>query len=231
MGTSLPIFLLALCIIRGLSLECEECIGLTDCSGNKSPCGSGKDRCSVTNMALPIGISVTIKSCVSSNVCDKGLQVINVGRGEHVAAHLRCCEGGGCRDVVPAGLPKKAAANGKQCPACFAMGETCQEEVLDCSGDELYCAEGRLDAKSVMPNMEVSLKGCANKAFCDSLVGFEAMAPEKSGRHTIRCISNSSVYQEFSTVGQETESGVVNTNPRWFGLFITILSGLIFFQV
>uniref|UniRef100_A0A670YR68 UPAR/Ly6 domain-containing protein n=1 Tax=Pseudonaja textilis TaxID=8673 RepID=A0A670YR68_PSETE len=41
-------------------------------------------------------------------------------------------------------LPKKAQVNGKQCPACFALGRTCHEEVTDCTGDELYCAEGIL---------------------------------------------------------------------------------------
>ncbi|XP_039220293.1 phospholipase A2 inhibitor subunit gamma B-like isoform X2 [Crotalus tigris] len=189
METSLPVFLLALLVIRGLSLECEECIGIDDCSGDKLPCGLGKDKCSVTNMALPIGLSVTIKSCVSSDVCDKGVQVINLGQRKHLIAHLRCCEGDGCRDIPP--------------------------------------------SISVTSTLEFSLKGCANKAFCDSLVAYEAMAPENNGHHAIQCTSNSSIHQEefsnFTRIGKS--SGVVNTNPRWFGLFITIFSGLIFFQV
>ncbi|XP_039220292.1 phospholipase A2 inhibitor subunit gamma B-like isoform X1 [Crotalus tigris] len=231
METSLPVFLLALLVIRGLSLECEECIGIDDCSGDKLPCGLGKDKCSVTNMALPIGLSVTIKSCVSSDVCDKGVQVINLGQRKHLIAHLRCCEGDGCRDIPPSisELPKKATENGKQCPACLAIQGTCDEKVIDCSEDELYCAGGLI----VTSTLEFSLKGCANKAFCDSLVAYEAMAPENNGHHAIQCTSNSSIHQEefsnFTRIGKS--SGVVNTNPRWFGLFITIFSGLIFFQV
>ncbi|XP_015678011.1 phospholipase A2 inhibitor subunit gamma B [Protobothrops mucrosquamatus] len=231
METSLPVFLLALFIIGGLSLECEECIGIEHCFGNKLPCGLGKDKCSVTNMALPIGLSVTIKSCVSSDVCDKGVQVINLGQRKHVVAHLRCCEGDGCSDVPPSipELPETAAANGKRCPACFAIHGTCDEKEIDCSGDELYCAGGLI----VSSDLEVGLKGCANKALCDSLVAYEAMAPENSGHHAIQCTSNSSIHQEeFSNLTRiQMSSGVVNTNPSWFGLFITIFSGLIFFQV
>ncbi|XP_026547028.1 phospholipase A2 inhibitor 25 kDa subunit-like isoform X2 [Notechis scutatus] len=221
MKTSPTLFLLTLFIIEGLSLECEKCLGLGDCSGNMVTCDIGKDRCSVTDMVLPIGLSVNIKTCVSSDVCDKGVQVINMGQKGKAVAHLKCCEGDECRNAVPPELPKKAPVNGKQCPACFALGRTCHEEVTDCTGDELYCAEGLLDSGMDILPLEVILKGCANKALCDSLVGYEAIAPENSGDHTMRCTPNSSTYQqEFTTIG-------INTIPRWFGFFITILSGIL----
>ncbi|ETE63061.1 hypothetical protein L345_11182, partial [Ophiophagus hannah] len=173
----------------GLSLECEECLGLRDCSGNMVTCDIGKDRCSVTGMVLPMGLSLNIKTCVSSDVCDKGVQVINMGQQGKAVAHLKCCEGDECRNVA---------------------------------------------SPDILP-LEISLKGCANKALCDSLVGYEAMAPENNGDHAMRCTPNSSIYlQEFTTVGQwndlikiEEFSGGVNTIPRWFGLFITILSGIL----
>uniref|UniRef100_A0A2H6NBN6 Phospholipase A2 inhibitor N-terminal domain-containing protein n=1 Tax=Micrurus carvalhoi TaxID=3147026 RepID=A0A2H6NBN6_9SAUR len=184
-------------------------------------CDIGKDRCSVTNMGLPMGLTLNIKTCVSSDVCDKGVQVINMGQLGKAVAQLKCCEGVECKHVVPPELPKKAPVNGKQCPACFAMGSTCHEEVANCIGDELYCAEGVLSSESDIIPLEVILKGCANEALCDSLAGYEAMAPENSGDHTMQCTPNSSVYQqEFSAVG-------INTIPRWFGLFITILSGIL----
>ncbi|XP_058052168.1 phospholipase A2 inhibitor NAI-like isoform X2 [Ahaetulla prasina] len=187
METSPTVFLLALFIVKGLSLECEECLGIGDCSGNMVTCDLGKDRCSVTEMVLPMD------------------------------------------------LPEKAPANGKQCPACFALGKTCHEEVTDCTGDELYCAEGLLDSKMSMFSVEVSLKGCANKALCDSLVGYEAMAPENSEHHAMECTPDSSIQQqEFSTVGPWNNltiiqgfSGGVNPIPRWFGLSLTILSGVL----
>ncbi|KAG8143432.1 putative Phospholipase A2 inhibitor subunit gamma B protein [Naja naja] len=135
------------------------------------------------------GLSMKIKTCVSSDVCDKGVQVINMGQQGKVVAHLKCCEGDECRNVV----------------------------------------------HPDMLTLKVRLKGCANKALCDSLVGYEAMAPENSGDHAMRCTPNSSIYlQEFTTVGQwndviitEEFSGGTNTIPRWFGLFITILSGIL----
>ncbi|XP_058052166.1 phospholipase A2 inhibitor NAI-like isoform X1 [Ahaetulla prasina] len=235
METSPTVFLLALFIVKGLSLECEECLGIGDCSGNMVTCDLGKDRCSVTEMVLPMGISLTIKTCVSSDVCDKGVQVINLGQQGRAVAHLKCCDGDECGDVVPPNLPEKAPANGKQCPACFALGKTCHEEVTDCTGDELYCAEGLLDSKMSMFSVEVSLKGCANKALCDSLVGYEAMAPENSEHHAMECTPDSSIQQqEFSTVGPWNNltiiqgfSGGVNPIPRWFGLSLTILSGVL----
>ncbi|XP_070806179.1 phospholipase A2 inhibitor NAI-like [Pituophis catenifer annectens] len=235
METSPTIFLLALFIIKGLSLECEECLGIGGCSGDIVPCDFGKDRCSITDMALPIGLHLTIKTCVTSDICDKGVQVINLGQQGIAVAHLKCCDGHECENVVPPKLPKEAPANGKQCPACFALGKTCLEEVTDCTGDELYCAEGYLNPNMGMLPVEVSLKGCANKALCDSLVGYEAMAPEDSGHHAIQCTPNSSIHhQEFTTVSQWNDlsryheySGGVNTVPRWFGLFLTILSGVL----
>ncbi|XP_032083013.1 phospholipase A2 inhibitor subunit gamma B-like [Thamnophis elegans] len=231
MKISLITFLpLALFITKGLSLECEECFGLGGCFGNMVACDFGKDTCSVTNLVLPTGLSLTIKTCVSSEVCDKGIQVINLGQLGKAVGHLRCCKGDDCGVTVRPELPKKAPANGKQCPACFALGKTCFEEVTNCTGDELYCAEGLLDISL----LEVSLKGCANRALCDSLVGYEAMAPVNSGHHAMQCTPGSSIYQqEVSTVGQWNDltqgnsGGVNNSIPRWFGLIITILSGIL----
>ncbi|XP_070620901.1 phospholipase A2 inhibitor NAI-like [Erythrolamprus reginae] len=231
METSLTVCLLALFIVKGLSLECEECVGLGGCSGNMVTCDFGEDRCSVTHMDLPLGArgpSLTIKACVSSDVCDKGVQVINLGQSKNAVAHLKCCEGEECNNGVRPELPKKAPANGNQCPACLELGETCREEVTNCTGDELYCAEGHLDSQM---GIVVRMKGCANKALCGSLAAYEAMAPENSRHHAFQCTTK--FPQEFSTdslrrnVTGPGSSGRVNTIPRWFGLFLTILSGVL----
>ncbi|XP_007445457.2 phospholipase A2 inhibitor and Ly6/PLAUR domain-containing protein-like [Python bivittatus] len=109
-------------------------------------CAPGKDRCSVTYLRTPFGISQIIKSCVPSIVCDKGIQVINLGRTGTVVVQLTCCERDECRRVVPPALPEKTVPNGKQCPACFSLQKKCNEDVAYCNGDELYCAAGFLDS-------------------------------------------------------------------------------------
>ncbi|XP_063168395.1 uncharacterized protein LOC134503523 [Candoia aspera] len=236
METSLTIFLLTIFIVKGLSLECEECTGIGDCSGNMRACALGKDRCSITYLHIPLGVSQIIKTCVPSIVCDKGIQVINLGQTGTVVAQLTCCEGDECRKIVPPALPEKTAPNGKQCPACFSLQKGCYEEVAYCNGDELYCAEGFLESRIERFPLEFSLKGCANKAVCDYLFGYETMITEDSTNHSIQCTpASSEIYQqESSTVSQwdsltliQITSRAVSIIPRWLGLFIPTLSGIL----
>ncbi|XP_062818967.1 phospholipase A2 inhibitor gamma subunit B isoform X3 [Anolis carolinensis] len=77
--------------------------------------------------------------------------------------------------------PINRTLNGKECKGCFGLHKTScqQEEVVHCTGEQMYCVElygtasirnpGTIEAAGQrIPKTEIALKGCASETFCDA---------------------------------------------------------------
>ncbi|XP_077788626.1 protein RoBo-1-like [Podarcis muralis] len=64
--------------------------------------------------------------------------------------------------------PLETKWNGKQCPACHEWSNTCKEEVVNCTGANIYCFDisAHVHSEKIVDR---TLKGCTSKSFCLSL--------------------------------------------------------------
>ncbi|XP_063996038.1 phospholipase A2 inhibitor gamma subunit B-like isoform X2 [Pogoniulus pusillus] len=138
-------FFLAL-LDAGICLQCEICHGIgRSCSGPMKTCsGDGEDTCATILHEVTIGgmvIPSSIKSCLSSNMCQIGPITMNYGKVK-ARSHLACCTGDDCQTVSISLPPEDNVPNGYQCPACYSVDSfQCGNEVVNCTGFETQCVD------------------------------------------------------------------------------------------
>ncbi|XP_077192953.1 phospholipase A2 inhibitor gamma subunit B-like [Paroedura picta] len=215
MRTWLSFCLLAAVMDLGLSLTCEICGGFGHtCDGSLEFCLSGEDRCGVTLLegtgALQVK-SIT-KTCIRSESCDEPFASVNAGKAGEAWTHLTCCLGDECRRITPTMPPLNNTPNGKTCPACYAIQSLeCEEEVIKCTGDQLYCLEASRSVFLGGKNVPVIIKGCANNAYCNNIQEHSFFG----GIHNV------------ITANCTLASGIASIVPGFFGLFLQLLVGLL----
>ncbi|XP_042295258.1 phospholipase A2 inhibitor gamma subunit B-like isoform X2 [Sceloporus undulatus] len=215
MQLSLGICLLATCIALGVSLECEECFGMglgINCHGNIITCSANKDTCAIIS-AENMGQSGIMKMCMSSENCGHGLTSLNMGSAGVVRTNIICCIGNECkRDPAPL-PPRNTTLNGKKCPACYAVGSECKDEITECVGDENFCYAMSGTTSIGKVNTTVSLKGCANEASCYEIKNSDASLAGIGVISEVRCTG-----------------GATASTSEIFGLLYPLLAGVLFMK-
>ncbi|KAM6428666.1 phospholipase A2 inhibitor PIP-like [Liasis olivaceus] len=218
MEASFVLCLLAASITLGLSRECTFCQSSgRNCQGTKQICSASQDKCGIILLERSFGPTrqATVKSCIHSEECNKGLAVLDMGKNQNILGQVSCCEGDQCTN--PARLPprKTVTTNTKRCPACYTEPKEqsgCEEKMIDCIGqDEIYCAELFLQTKEGGKNMTITMKGCANEAFCE--------------KKEISAIDSTFTLLPNSICRNAT--GAVDTMAGSFGLFLSAQAGLL----
>ncbi|NWX25030.1 PINLY protein, partial [Aegotheles bennettii] len=152
------------------SLQCEVChnIGRT-CSGPMKTCSHGEDTCVVFLHEVIMGgmkIPSTVKSCLSSSICNLGPISMNYGKVK-VRSALACCTGDNCQAVSLSLPPEDKVPNGYQCPACYSMDSfQCGDEKVNCTGSETHCVDLSGLMISGGMSLKASMKGCTTVSEC-----------------------------------------------------------------
>ncbi|CAI5781109.1 phospholipase A2 inhibitor and Ly6 PLAUR domain-containing B-like isoform X1 [Podarcis lilfordi] len=219
METPLPICFLSIFIVTGASLECETCAGAGNtCNGPMETCSPGFDMCAVTLSEARLGMKMNsvVKHCAQSKSCNDGTSIINFGKTGEMLSQVFCCVGAKCKTMTPTLTPTRSKPNGKFCPACYAMNSECEEEWVECNGEEIYClhVSGTTDLGTLA--VKTTMKGCTNSPTCEEL-------KEHSGS-----ISGITVTSLSSCRPAGSTSGGHRIVPGSFGLFLAALAGLQF---
>ncbi|NXG45692.1 PLIGB inhibitor, partial [Psilopogon haemacephalus] len=156
-------------------LQCEVCHGIgRSCSGPMKTCsGDSEDTCAVILHEVTIGgmvIPSSIKSCLSSSMCQLGPITMNYGKVK-ARSHLACCTGDDCQTVSASLPPDHSVPNGYQCPACYSVDSfQCGDEIVNCTGFETQCVDlaGLMNSGGL--SVKAAMKGCTTISEC-SLVG------------------------------------------------------------
>uniref|UniRef100_A0ACB8FSF7 Uncharacterized protein n=2 Tax=Sphaerodactylus townsendi TaxID=933632 RepID=A0ACB8FSF7_9SAUR len=84
--------------------------------------------------------------------------------------------------------------NGIHCPACYSPGESCVNEITDCTGDQDHCFEMVSSTHIGGKNISVIMKGCATKNVCLAVEQGRASPITGSGLSLIqgRCTAKTS---------------------------------------
>ncbi|XP_039220281.1 phospholipase A2 inhibitor and Ly6/PLAUR domain-containing protein-like isoform X1 [Crotalus tigris] len=220
MEASFVVCLLAasITLVLGMSQECTICQSSgKNCQGDKETCSAPKDKCSVTLLEKTVGPTTHAikKSCIHPQECNQGLAVLDMGNKQIIQGHVSCCEDNQCTNHSSMPARKIVTTNNKRCPACSTEPKEqsgCQEKLINCTGeDEMYCAEVFLQKKEGGKNMTVTMKGCANKAFCEKME-ISAVA---------------SAFTLLPNSNCKNATGAVDTTVGSFGLFLSAQAGLL----
>ncbi|XP_044291223.1 phospholipase A2 inhibitor gamma subunit B-like [Varanus komodoensis] len=183
METPFIICLLALFIARGVSLECPTCNTTGKaCQGLMKACDPEYDKCGIIQTVKIIASNQSNhieKKCIRSSLCNKGISVLDMGKGGTIISNISCCVGADCQKN-PSSWPTRntsSASEKKTCPACFSQGTECKEETIDCAkAGEVYCAEVFQQTTEEDGKIKTTMKGCANKDFCETMEMFSTGA-------------------------------------------------------
>ncbi|KAM9114715.1 uncharacterized protein ACDP82_019376 [Pangshura tecta] len=141
--------LLATTRAQAATLTCNTCFGQTEtCDFAPGNCQDNKATGGCLSVAEDIKLGGTqntyfYKQCLSTHQSDIEVPIsFTVGNGNYVRINTTRCNTDNCNSAVP-GVPKgSTAANGLQCPTCFALNFTvCNSSVTPCTGDETYCMD------------------------------------------------------------------------------------------
>nr|XP_056702745.1 phospholipase A2 inhibitor and Ly6/PLAUR domain-containing protein-like [Euleptes europaea] len=172
MNFPLALCLLATYVALGVSLSCETCQGFGNtCSGQWQTCPPNKDSC-VSVQVEGSGVlqaKVVMKTCIQSSECVQPPSSMNLGKAGRLLTQITCCEGNKCKKDPPALPPVNTTPNGKKCPACYVVHTLkCEEETIDCAGDENYCFEVSGTTNLGGMSAEMVMKGCTSSVSCNS---------------------------------------------------------------
>ncbi|XP_054855974.1 phospholipase A2 inhibitor and Ly6/PLAUR domain-containing protein-like [Eublepharis macularius] len=171
MQLPLILCLLATSVALGVSLSCEHCHGFGNtCNGTWQNCPSEQHSCGIVQAAGTgvLQMKGVFKTCVQSRNCDQPLNSFNLGKIGQILTRTTCCEGLGCQKTPPALPPINNTPNGKKCPSCYVFHSLkCEEEMADCTGDQIHCIEVAGTANMGGTSAEVLMKGCTN-VLCNS---------------------------------------------------------------
>ncbi|NXN12942.1 PLIGB inhibitor, partial [Indicator maculatus] len=158
-----------------ICLQCEVCHGIgRSCSGPMKTCSEvSEDTCAIILHEVMIGgmiIPSSIKSCLSSSMCQLGPITMNYGKVK-ARSHLACCTGDDCQKVSVSLPPEDDVPNGYQCPACYSVDSfQCGDEIVNCTGFETQCVDlaGLMNSGGL--SVKAAMRGCTTISEC-SLVG------------------------------------------------------------
>ncbi|XP_070619993.1 phospholipase A2 inhibitor LNF2-like [Erythrolamprus reginae] len=220
MQGSFVIYLLTASITLGFagSRECTDCQSSgKNCQGSKKPCSTPDQKCSITSWenSLESTTHATKKGCIAPEECDKGLAVLDMGNNKIIQGHVSCCEDNQCDNQSSLPARKMVTTHNKRCPACYSEPQeqkACQEKMMNCTGeDEIYCAEVFLEKKEGGKTITTTMKGCANKVFCEKMNVSAIASP-----FTLLLNSNC-----------KDATGAVDTTIGSLGLFLSAQAGLL----
>ncbi|XP_070806253.1 phospholipase A2 inhibitor PIP-like [Pituophis catenifer annectens] len=220
MDTSFVICLLtaSITLVFAKSQECTICqSSAKTCQGNKAVCSAPEDKCSIISLEKILGSTsyATKKSCIHPEECNKGLAVLDLGNNHIIKGHVSCCEDNQCTNHSSLPARKIVTTKNERCPACYTEPKEqsgCEEKTINCTGeDETYCAEVFLQKKEGGKNMTTTMKGCANKAFCEKMEISTIVSP-------FTLLPNSNC---------KNATGAVDTTTGLFGLFLSAQAGLL----
>ncbi|CAI5781107.1 A2 inhibitor and Ly6 PLAUR domain-containing B-like [Podarcis lilfordi] len=158
--------------VGGVALECEECsIFGNNCTGRKKPCSQYQDTCSVSVTSLNLtleGQTAFTKSCFSSELCNKGPLIINMGSSGTSVTESRCCGGDACNTARPLKPRRNTTLNGKECSVCLPDGTECKP--IKCAGDETKCLEISGTTNESNYKSHIRTRGCWRDVVCVNLV-------------------------------------------------------------
>ncbi|XP_078236104.1 uncharacterized protein LOC144583066 [Pogona vitticeps] len=125
------------------------------------------------------------KGCERSPFCPYDQIQLYLGKGRYYKSGLLCCHDRTCQknslqvvSRVEAGLAKpqslpigsflpvpttETIPNGKQCPACFSWSKTCEPELIECTGSNIYC----FNMTSIIDESDQIMMGCASTSACN----------------------------------------------------------------
>ncbi|KAJ7304087.1 hypothetical protein JRQ81_011611 [Phrynocephalus forsythii] len=157
-------------IRTGNPIVCEICFGnRTVCEGTRSRCPFTKSICAVRysehNLDGKVEQSIE-KYCEHPSNCEHNEILLNFGQGKFYRSHLVCCGEENCPQYTPDLLPVDTTPNGKRCPGCFAWSNTCEAEIVNCTGSNLHCFNANSHLTIGGQHMYSVLKGCSSRSFC-----------------------------------------------------------------
>ncbi|XP_042295262.1 phospholipase A2 inhibitor and Ly6/PLAUR domain-containing protein-like [Sceloporus undulatus] len=226
---------------KGVSLKCEICRSTDyDCNGTVHNCLSFLDTCIIVQSERMLASKKTdayshikkhavIKRCTQAHTCNENITFVNVGDGGIIVTRLSCCKDEKCMKPVLPLPPVNTTFNGKQCPVCFSFWSTkCKpKSMVECVGDQDYClvisGTGNTGSPGIVqhngPKMvtsNISIQGCANKAFCDTFdEGIVQLA-------TITIAGGGTC---------ELARDMLDSAPGLFGPFLPVLAGLLLVKI
>ncbi|XP_034973508.2 phospholipase A2 inhibitor and Ly6/PLAUR domain-containing protein-like [Zootoca vivipara] len=222
-GLYLPIFsgllflkipCLLLFLLPGASLECEICSsdGI-HCTGPKKTCPLGKNTCmtAYTENTVDGKTEHTIeKDCATADICTSSAIELYFGPGRAMRTIVYCCIEGLCKKIESKFPPIETRMNGKQCPACHVWSDTCKEEMVNCTGHNVYCFDVSSHSHAATNSVDRTMKGCTTKSVCSSI---------RSGR--------SPILQHSDMIMRATCIPEVSRGSRCSGLLLPTFSGLL----
>ncbi|XP_044847531.1 phospholipase A2 inhibitor and Ly6/PLAUR domain-containing protein-like [Mauremys mutica] len=169
--------LLATTNAQAQSTKCLQCSGSADSScqpaAGTCPVTAGTGGCiKVAEENTLIGEKTTgfARSCLADyNSGINAAITYTAGNGKYLRINTnRCNNADNCNSGTLAVPTVDAAANGLQCPTCFALNsDPCDSQITPCTGDEKYCIDfaGTLTKGSTVSTFVA--KGCATASTKD----------------------------------------------------------------
>ncbi|XP_053254107.1 phospholipase A2 inhibitor and Ly6/PLAUR domain-containing protein-like isoform X2 [Podarcis raffonei] len=200
-------------LTTGASLTCEVCSAEGYiCNGTLTTCPPEKDTCMIaySENTLREKVERTVdKDCVTLEECANTAMELYFGPGKALRTVVSCCNEKMCGIVNPNLPPLEMKWNGKQCPACHEWSNTCKDEVVNCTGANIYCFDisAHVHSEKIVDR---TLKGCTSKSFCLSLKS--GRTPMLGGSDELRkaeCSPNVSRGAQCSDLFLPTFSGLL----------------------
>ncbi|CAI5781136.1 phospholipase A2 inhibitor subunit gamma B-like [Podarcis lilfordi] len=196
------------------SLECEICLSNgTHCTGPKKTCPLEKNACMIayTENTVDGKKEHTIdKDCATANICTSSAIELYFGPGRFMRTVVYCCIENLCKKFESKFPPIETRMNGKQCPACHVWSDTCKEEMVNCTGHNVYCFDVSSHSHAQTNSVDRTMKGCTTKSVCSSI---------RSGRSPI--LGNSDLIRRATCIPE------VSRGSRCSGFLLPTFSGLL----
>nr|XP_028598278.1 phospholipase A2 inhibitor and Ly6/PLAUR domain-containing protein-like isoform X2 [Podarcis muralis] len=196
------------------SLECEICSSNgTDCTGPKKTCSLEKNACMIayTENTVDGKKEHTIdKDCATADICTSSAIELYFGSGRFMRTVVYCCIENLCKKIESKFPPIETRMNGKQCPACHVWSDTCKEEMVNCTGHNVYCFDVSSHSHAQTSSVDRTMKGCTTKSVCTSI---------RSGRSPI--LGNSDLIRRATCIPE------VSRGSRCSGFLLPTFSGLL----
>ncbi|XP_015268598.1 PREDICTED: phospholipase A2 inhibitor and Ly6/PLAUR domain-containing protein-like, partial [Gekko japonicus] len=205
----LTLSLVAILVATAHSLVCKctagpGCSLLGTCSAPDS--GVCLTMAQKNNLGLPWSSRVYRACEQNAQVCDENVMTLTVGKGLYWTSRTECCTTDNCNAASISVPPVSLTPNGRECPACFAVGSDCAgPETQKCTGDQDHCItiSGTMDEGAV--SVPFIAKGCSTATTCllpvEKALGSTGVTLKFKSITCDPAPSGQSGHQYFSTAG------------------------------
>nr|XP_028598279.1 phospholipase A2 inhibitor subunit gamma B-like isoform X3 [Podarcis muralis]XP_028598280.1 phospholipase A2 inhibitor subunit gamma B-like isoform X3 [Podarcis muralis] len=150
------------------------------------------------------------KDCATADICTSSAIELYFGSGRFMRTVVYCCIENLCKKIESKFPPIETRMNGKQCPACHVWSDTCKEEMVNCTGHNVYCFDVSSHSHAQTSSVDRTMKGCTTKSVCTSI---------RSGRSPI--LGNSDLIRRATCIPE------VSRGSRCSGFLLPTFSGLL----